>query len=67
MADDLPSWGLLVRIELERVEELTENLCMLFRLFQILLPLVFEFRIDGALEGGLIHFHTSQFRFQRLI
>jgi hypothetical protein len=40
---------------------------MRFRLREGLLPLVLELRMDGTLQGGLIHLDAAQFRFQRLI
>jgi hypothetical protein len=67
MADHLPSRRFLIWIELERGEELAQDLGMGFGLLEILVSFLCEFRIDSALQGGLIHVDAAQFRFQRLI
>jgi hypothetical protein len=50
MADHLPSRRFLIWIELERGEELAQDLGMGFGLLEILVPLLCEFRIDSALQ-----------------
>src|SRR5688572_20768932 len=67
LADDRSSRRFRLRVKADGGEDASNDLFVVLRLFQVLLPFFLKFRVLGASDGVGIDLLTAHFRLQRLV